>query len=410
VPLSAIDVAKLDLATGALDSVFASAGVPFTIDGSFATVSTLSVAGGRLWMGGTFDGYGGQVANYIAKIDDATFALDTTFSPPSNNGFNERVFAFAVSGTSLYVAGLFTQYGGVANSANHLAKLDLTSGALDTTFSPPGAGSNGFDDFVITLAVSGSSIYAGGGFSAYRGVANSAHDLAKLDLASGALDTTFSPAAKNGFDAPVNALAVSGTSLYVGGLFGAYRGVAHSANHLAKLDLTSGALDATFSPPANNGPNSGVFALAASSSSLYVGGYFTQYRSDSANYLAKVDLATGALDTTFSPQGTASNGFNNPVGGALVVAGTSLYVGGSFTAYRGAMSSANNLAKLDLTSGALDTSFSPPGANANGFDGGVSTLAVSGSSLVVGGVFRSYRGTNTTLCGARLDSSTGALQ
>src|SRR5262249_640541 len=148
--------------------------------------------------------------------------------------------------------------------------------------------------------------------------------LAKLDLASGNLDTVFSPLAANGFLfsgigtslGTVYALTASGTSLYVGGDFNSYRGVAGNANALAKLDLTSGAIAPTFSPATNGFPTSlasqVVSALAVSGSSLYVGGNFSNYRSGTgnANGIAKLDLSSGALDTTFSPPTT--NGFDFP--------------------------------------------------------------------------------------------------
>src|SRR5262249_35081570 len=161
-------------------------------------------------------------------LDAVSGMLDTTFVPSGSkaNGldYNAEVRALAIVGSTLWVGGMFKVYAGYP--VNHLAKLDDTTFAVDTTFSP--AAANGFSSWVNALAVSGSSLYVGGYFIYYRGLSQSANGLAKLDLISGDLDTTFSPQGANGFSVPypaqasVRALAVSGSSLYVGGLFGAY--------------------------------------------------------------------------------------------------------------------------------------------------------------------------------------------
>ena len=297
-------------------------------DGS---VGAMAQSGNSLYVGGSFTTVNPLDAPRMAVLD-----LDGTlkYGCDLQSGFNGSVRAVATAGKSLYVGGGFTQYRG--QSANRIAKLNLPSCELDVTFSPPAA--NGFSSGVRALTVSGTSLYVGGGFTAYRGVADSANRIAKLDLTTGALDTTFSPPSANGFNGDVPALTVSGTSLYVGGGFTAYRGVADSANRIAKLNLTTGSLDPTFSPPGANGfsgvddPNfsPSVAALTVSGTSLYVGGYFTAYRgvADSANYIAKLNLTTGALDPTFSPPG--ANGFDSWVE-ALAISGSSLYVGGYFT-------------------------------------------------------------------------------
>jgi hypothetical protein len=139
------------------------------------------------------------------------------------------------------VGGTFSAYQGVASSANDLAKLDLVTGAQDATFSPPGATANGFNGSVASLYASGTSLYVGGGFTAYQGAAGAANRIAKLDLTSGALDTTFSPAAANGFDQAVDALGGSASLLVVGGAFGAYQGTLLTRS-LARLDPGTGGL------------------------------------------------------------------------------------------------------------------------------------------------------------------------
>ena len=373
--VSVQNLVKVDKSSCALDTAFSQS------TGTNSTVNALAVAGSSLYVGGSFTTYRGVTAQYLAKVDLNTGGLDTTFT--QSTGTSSSVSALAIAGSSLYVGGNFATYRGI--TASRLAKVDLNTGALDTTFTQ----STGANSTVNALAVAGSSLYLGGGFSTYRGVA--AQRLAKVDLNTGGLDTTFTQS--TGASTTVNALAVAGSSLYVGGGFTTYRGVA--ASRLAIVDLTTGNLDSVFS--GGMGANNTIFVLAVSGSSVFAGGSLVAYRGTPAQFLAKVNLSTGELDTTF----TQTTGLDSGVS-ALAIAGSSLYVGGGFTTYRGV--AAQRLAKVDLITGALDTTFT----QSTGPDSSVSALAVAGSSLYVGGSFSTYRGVAAQRL-AKVDLTTGAL-
>lgn len=404
---SANYLAKLDLVSGSLDQSFTQSGFGAGFDWD---VYALALQGSSLYVGGAFEQYrsatyGARSANYLAKLDAATGVLDQSFTQPGfAGGFNSSVTSLGVSANTLYVAGSFTVYRAsiyAPDSAMYLAKIDLTTGSLDPVFNRPG---QGFNSMVQALEISGDSLYVGGTFTQYRAAtygSNSAMYLAKLNILTGDLDQNFTQSGANGgFNAGVMDLAVQGSSLYVGGSFTQYRSAtygANSANRLAKLDLNSGVLDQSFT---QSGVNGGfdliVNTLAVNGTSLYVGGNFTAYRSgvygiNSAQGIAKLNLSSGVLDQSFTQAGT-TGGFGNEVH-ALAVSGSSLYVGGSFSSYRpgtyGA-TSAGSLAKLDLSSGLLDTSFTLSGVG-GGFDGSVRALVVSGDSLYVGGSFNTYR-------------------
>src|SRR2546427_12849804 len=68
----------------------------------------------------------------------------------------------AVSGSTVYAGGVFAYIGGQAR--NRIAALDATSGAA-TAWNPNA------NNVVYTLAVSGSTVYAGGGFTGIGGPA-----------------------------------------------------------------------------------------------------------------------------------------------------------------------------------------------------------------------------------------------
>ena len=125
---------------------------------------------------------------------------------------------------------------------------------------------------------------------------------------------------------------------------------------------------------------------------------------------------TGAIDATFSPAGATSNGFDGTVN-SIALNATDVYVSGFVSAYKGVANSANGIAKLGLTSGAIDTVFGPVGPTANGVDDevytftlGTSTCAVGcGTVLLLGGLFERYRGTPAGSL-AILDPTTGAVK
>jgi hypothetical protein len=114
----------------------------------------------------------------------------------------------------------------------------------------------------------------------------------------------------------VYALAVSGSDLYVGGEFTTAGGIA--ANKIAKWDGNT--WSALGSGMGGDDIHARVFALAASGSDLYAGGYFTMAGGNAARNIAKWD------GSSWSALGA---GMNENVY-ALAVSGSDLYAGGRF--------------------------------------------------------------------------------
>lgn len=121
-----------------------------------------------------------------------------------------------------------------------------------------------------------------------------------------------------------------------------------------------------------------VSALLVSCNTLFVGGAFTQVGGATRNNIAAVNLITGQLVNFAPPIFTAGGAVST-----LAIAGNSLLVGGVFTTAGG--STRNRIAAFDLTTGAL-TAWDP---NANAT---VNAIAVKGTAIYVAGNFTNIGG------------------
>jgi hypothetical protein len=318
------------------------------------------VSGGKVYAGGEFSIIGGgQPRSNLAAIDAATGAL-TGWSPNANG----RVNALAVSGGTVYAAGLFTSIGG--QPRNRLAAVDASSGAATPWDPNP-------NDHVIALEVSGGTIYAGGWFTSIGGQPR--YFIAAIDAATGAA-TAWNPDA-GGYDCYVSALAVSGGTVYAGGTFEAIGG--QLRNNIAALDATTGAATA-WNPDAGPNPDfrhrANVQTLAVSGGTVYVGGGFTTIGGQPRNNLAALDATTGAA-TAWDPNPNYYYIFD------LEVSGGTIKVGGGFDTIGG--QPRNCLAALYLDRDVATTW----AANANSY---VNALATIGGRVWVGGSFTSIGG------------------
>jgi hypothetical protein len=331
------------------------------------TVYALAVSEGTVYAGGTFTSVGGRARKYIAALD-ATTGAATAWDPNASN----YVCALAVSGGTVYAGGAFLSIGGQPRIC--IAALDATTGAA-TAWDPNA------NNTVYALAVSGSKVYAGGTFTSIGGQARNC--IAALDATTSAA-TTWDPNAAGG-TTTVNALAVSGDTVYGGGSFSSIGGQAR--NCIAALDATTGAATA-WDPNAS----STVYALAVSGGTVYAGGYFRTIGGQARNYIAALDATTGAA-TAWDPNASSTVY-------ALAVSGGTVYAGGSFSSIGG--QARNCIAALDATSGAA-TAWDP---NANST---VSALALSGSTVYAGGAFSAIGGQPRTGIAGMGDNTTGTL-
>ena len=251
------------------------------------TVYAITVDGTDIYVGGMFTTInGGTSRNYLAKLDNTTGTANATWDPNANNA----VLTIAVSGSTVYIGGGFTSING-STARNRLARLNNSTGTADALWNPD------VSAIVQSIAISGTDMYVGGAFLSVHGYTR--YRLAKfLTTESTGTPATWDPTADN----VVYAVAVSGTDIYVGGMFATVG--ATFRNRLAKLNNTTGAADATWNPNATDPVynNAYVNAIAISGTDIYVGGSFTSINgSTPRNRLAKLNNTNGLADATWKP-------------------------------------------------------------------------------------------------------------
>src|SRR5262249_2403353 len=160
--------------------------------------------GNLVYVGGQFSAIGGQPRSCVAAVDAGT-GLATPWNPSANG----LVRCLAVCANTLIVGGQFTVIGGQPRS--YLAAIDVSTG-LATKWAPNP------NDWVWSLAQSGSAVYAGGWFSQIGGAQR--NSVAALD--AGGTATLWN--ARLDAQAVVNALAVSDSTLFIGGSFSSAAG------------------------------------------------------------------------------------------------------------------------------------------------------------------------------------------
>jgi hypothetical protein len=167
---------------------------------------------------------------------------------------------------------------------------------------------------VYTVVKNAGTYYVGGNFTyvgfqtGTAGLVTTSSDIPNLDF----------PA----FTGDVRCVISDGANgWFVGGSM--YQADGISCSELVHV-LSDNTIDAAFNVNITSGT---VYALALKGTTLYVGGGFTQVNSTTRNYIAAVNSSTGALQT-FNPSA------NNAVY-ALGIRSSNLYAGGAFTTIAG---------------------------------------------------------------------------
>ncbi len=305
-----------------------------------------------------------------------------------SNGSLHQINALTVDGGKVYVGGLFTSIGGM--SRNNIAAVDKATGKV-TDWNPNVGGEGWYDGQVNALAVNGSTVFVGGEFTSIGGQAR--HCLAAVDAATG-LALPWDPNPRRDpnplidIGTAVTSLAFSGMTVYVGGTFTTIGGA--SRTNLAAIDASSGLATAW-----KAGADSSVSTLTVSANRVYATGYFSTGQSQQYQYIAAFDVSTGAL-INWNPKPDSHNIY------ALSVVGTTVYVVGSFANIGGRPR--NHLAALDANTG-LATDWNP----INEDNGQIYAIAASDTKVYVGGYF-SHFGQQQRNNLAAVDTATGIVK
>jgi hypothetical protein len=289
----------------------------------------------------------------LATPAAATAAISS--SPASSWQTNGRVRAVVVAAHKIFIGGDFTMVrppgtssGGVARS--HLAALSATTGKL-MPWNPRANGT------VTSLRVNtaGTTIYIGGGFTTISGKS-------RLHLA--AVSTTQTKLRKwhANTDGTVYAIATTASRVYVGGSFNKIKG--STRHRLAALGTSSTSPLQAWHP----GANSTVRAIVMSprGGRVFAGGDFTAINGKARPHLAALNTTTGGA-TVYAAHPTW------PVSVLRTTATALLAGGGGNGGHIAAYASTNGARRWFVVT-----------------DGDVQGLAISGSTVFVGGHFNNF--------------------
>jgi hypothetical protein len=210
-------------------------------------VDGLAMAGGALWVGGSFSRFGAdQDRPYLAQVDPVTGAVGPAPAEPSG-----KVFEVHASGGRVYFGGLFSWVDGQLRQ--RVAAVDAVTGVLDPFVHELDCEARAFAPLATSLLVGGCFDYG-------------AEGLRSVDPATGGPGSVPVPEAVFG---GVNTIAPDGAGgVWVGGGF--YHLSDGSPGKLARL-RADGSVDSRV--PVLDDDDS-VYSLAVNGPETYVGGYW----------------------------------------------------------------------------------------------------------------------------------------
>ncbi|ABZ95186.1 Conserved hypothetical protein [Leptospira biflexa serovar Patoc strain 'Patoc 1 (Ames)'] len=336
--------------------------------GSPPNIYSMVMFGDKLYIGGVFNSWEGNARNNLVSINRFSGALESLAMD-----VNSAVEKLLIYDQKLYIAGQFSTVNGFAR--DRIARIDLSNSTLDS-FVP----SSALNSTVRALAfgtISGTpAIIVGGAFTTPR------NNVFALDLNGTVL--AWDP----NFNGIVDAIAVSGQKVYVGGSFTAVNGGTARPN-FAVVDSNTGT-----DIGINYALNGNVHQVIESNGQIYLFGSFTSVLGENRNYGASIDSNTNSI-REWNPR------FLNPFSYPSASAGFSL--DGSRIMIPGGNGTVNyvdrsNIASVYLDSG-LPTNWAPS------IDNEVAVLHIKNDHLFIGGYFATISGlSRTRLAAFRLPS------
>jgi hypothetical protein len=336
---------------------------------------------------GTKITYGGnfRFSNFINRSYLASFRISANAVTAWNPLPDSYVFDIAVNYNKIFVVGQFDN----VNAASHpgAAAFTLSTGALSSTWNPQLSRSGqGIYADLNAVAADSNYVYLGGNFDQAKGIAR---NNAAIVAASNAALQSWNP----GPNTIVRAIAVKANNIFIGGDFTFCKGAARS--YIAKIDSATGLVNTTWNP----GTNGSVWAITGNGSNIYIGGGFTQLAGVTRTSLGAVSASAGtaiAFDPVIQTGGGAGTVYKLAFDASSV-----LYAGGSFNTAKG--SARNNLAAFSVSSAGSLKSWNP---NANNQ---VYTLAIAGTKIYVGGAFTTLNGSTARNYFACVNNTNGTV-
>ena len=236
-----------------------------------------------------------------------------------------RVSAVAAAFALLLLARPFTPVALAATGDGTAAAADASPATMSADALPTVQ----IDGVVWKQVIAGNTVYAGGEFTNARPAGSPAgvntvprSNLLAYNIDTGALDTSFAPT----FNGKISDMAVTpdGTKLVVVGNFTQVNGV--NRYRVAVFNLPSGTLN-------NAAPalNASAYAVAVTNSTMYVGGIFSTVGKTARSRIAAMSMSNGALLPGFTVP-VDSNAVRSivisPDSSQIVLSGTFTSVGG----------------------------------------------------------------------------------
>ncbi len=211
------------------------------------------------------------------------------------------------------------------------------------------------------------------------------------DQPAGACDRNYNPEASNVSDPPFNQIPGANSSVkavavqpaddktIIGGNFTAYN--THVQNHVTRIN-TDGSIDTGFTNSIGTAADNSVETIDVDSAgNILLGGAFTSFNGTPRKAIARLH-PDGTLDNSFDP----GLGANNTIFTILSQSAGTVMIGGQFTSYNG--TNRNYVARLN-NNGTIDPSFDP----GQGPDAKVLSLDVqSDGKVVIVGEFNNVSG------------------
>lgn len=342
------DLAALSISTGELlDWAPAS-----RVGGSANEISDLALSGGTIYIGGGFDGIGGEERQNVAALELSTGNL-TDWNPNVAGNFSNIVFTMEQVGETIYVGGTFSSIGG--QSRVGLGAISTVDGK-PTDWNPVITGSN---LWIEDIAVSGESVFVGGNFATIGGKERAF--LASVDVNSGEV-SDWAPEP----DGSIGSIVVSESQVYVAGGFNNIGG--KERGRVAALDITT-AQASEWNPVVNGG----VFDVVPAENVVYISGTFTEVNGIARNLVAAVNADTGETEDW---NVDISSDLHLTWVSSLTLSDNLLYASGTFSGVNGRIQ--NSIAAFSKTTGE-HVSWDP------GIRGIVRAVALNQGTLFVGG-------------------------